>query len=204
MEREHEGPGDRAAWSVRHMEVEMKKVSLIGSVVLVVALVGIVSCAVEPSRDTPAKDLAGEPQATTAEPEERAAPASPGSSDPAAEAATAPGKDAEVIHPDAGCSTVNFCNASGSNGTTCTQSGCSLQSAQNECRTEAAAVCGTILSPFVIHTGGGDITMHVGACSGGALSCGGNCCNTAATFCGGASHNVCCDGIHCSSSCPCV
>lgn len=43
---------------------------------------------------------------------------------------------------EAGCSIVEYCDASGSDGARCLQQGCSLQAAQNECWTETHKVCG--------------------------------------------------------------
>jgi hypothetical protein len=116
------------------------------------------------------------------------------------ESTTAQDETDDAVSPRANCSIVEFCNASGTDGTVCKSTGtCSLKAAENECQTEAKTVCGTVLAPFIFENGSQDITLHVGECSGGALSCGGNCCSAASTFCSG---THCCDGT-CKPGCPC-
>jgi hypothetical protein len=110
----------------------------------------------------------------------------------------------DVINSAANCSQVNFCNAPGSDGTECKQLGCSLLAAQNECKNEAAKICGAPVCPFIFITSSNQhITMNCDGkvCSGGsAISCGGRCCSTSAKFCG--SGGQCCDGVTPTPGCP--
>jgi hypothetical protein len=176
----------------------MRNIGLIGCLVFAVVFVGLSSCTDDAATDAARVEAPGGP---AAEPAEAASAADPATAT-ATEALT--GEAANAIRPATDCSTVAFCNEPGANGTTCTQNGCGLKTAENECQAEVVKVCGSATSPFVFHSNGGDIRLHIGACPSGALSCGGSCCNTAATFCGGSGHTACCDGIHCSASCPCT
>jgi hypothetical protein len=119
-------------------------------------------------------------------------------SETASDPSTTASSESDLITPATGCSVVDFCNAPGSDGTTCHQQGCSLASAKNECTTESKRFCTTPLNPWVFISRSGQRFVH-GAC-GFALSCGGHCCGLNDIVCG--VNGACCDGT-CKPGCPC-
>lgn len=118
-------------------------------------------------------------------------------SETAGDPSTTASSESDLITPRAGCSVVQFCNASGSDGTVCRQQGCTLAAAKNECTSESQSVCGTPVSLWVFISSGGQRFVH-GSC-GFALSCGTRCCGLNDTFCSGSN---CCDGTPGRPGCP--
>lgn len=163
----------------------MRSFGLISSLAIL-SLLTIMSCVLDSTGDRPRTE-AQDQEVRTATPDETAI--------------EFPVDD--VIHPRAGCSVVQFCNASGSDGSVCQQQGCSLGTAENECKSEILSVCGSAVCPIIFKTlSGSRITLgcppHI--CSGGAMECGGRCCPAGTIACG--VNNVCCDGT-CKTGCPC-
>jgi len=112
----------------------------------IIALVAALSaCGVEPARGPAPGDDPGSPQV------DQQAVTSSDTADPASSTSPTEG----VITPRAGCSVVQFCNAPGSEGTTCQQQGCSVQSAVSECKSEVPGVCGSPVSPWIFITSNG-------------------------------------------------
>ncbi len=100
----------------------------------------------------------------------------------------------DAIDVAANCSVVQFCNASGAEGTRCVQQGCSNQDAVRECQRETTTVCGSPVSPWIFVTTNG---VHHGSTSSCILSgrCGGQApsgcfCDSACTSLG----DCCFDG----------
>lgn len=110
---------------------------------IMVALMATLSgCGVDPVRgpagDDPGSVQAGDQAATSSD---------------TADLASNPTDDAIV--PRAGCSVVQFCNASGSDGTVCKQQGCTIQTAEVECRSEVKTVCGSPVATWIFVTSNG-------------------------------------------------
>jgi hypothetical protein len=55
----------------------------------------------------------------------------------------------------ASCSYVEWCNAPGSDGTVCQQTGCTRSEAIAECRREVSSICGRPTCPWIFRTPGG-------------------------------------------------
>lgn len=187
----------------------MRNFRLSGSLV-VAALLTILSCDLDPAAEQPMVGApGGEPEQPMAEapgeePERTTLEDSPEVLSPADDeeaSAIEPGGDVASIAPN--CSVVEYCNAPGADGTRCLQRGCSLGTAENECKREARIVCGSTRCPLIFVKSGG-IRVRLGCppnvCGGGAIECGQRCCGSSATFCAG---TRCCDGIHCGGGCPC-
>ena len=100
--------------------------------------------------------------------------------------------DAPTDGVAANCSIVMYCDASGTEGTRCVQQGCSLVTAQNECKLEARSVCGTIICPFIFATTTQEITLNCDGASCGAntVACNGKCCAAGVHACD--SSGACC------------
>ena len=113
-----------------------------GVSIMVALMATLSACGVDPVRG-PAGDDPGSVQA-----DDQAA-----TSSDTADLASAPTDDA--IGPRAGCSVVQFCNASGSNGTICQQQGCTVQTAERECRSEVTTVCGSPVATWIFKTSNG-------------------------------------------------
>ena len=175
----------------------MRSFGLISSLAIL-SLLTIMSCVLDPTGDRPRTE-AQDQEVRTATPDDPAASSSKTTTDETAIEFPV----GDVIHPRAGCSVVQFCNASGSDGSVCQQQGCSLGTAENECKSEILSVCGSAVCPIIFKTlSGSRITLgcppHI--CSGGAMECGGRCCPAGTIACG--VNNVCCDGT-CKTGCPC-
>ncbi|HET9621570.1 MAG TPA: hypothetical protein VFP84_09405 [Kofleriaceae bacterium] len=136
----------------------MKQIGWIGSLLCAVVMASGAAC-VSPSAPAPDETTTSVDEATTSADETAAAP--------------------DAVTPRTNCSIVQFCNAPGADGPVCEQLGCTLGTAESECRTELKNVCGTtsVNSYEFITTSGQKL------------------------FCHG---TTCCDGIHCSTGCPCA
>ncbi len=162
-----------------------------------ISLLTIMSCVLDPATDQPSTEAQSQELRSSKLDDPPAV-----ASDTAGEEAAIGSPVGDAITPRANCSIVQFCNASGSDGSVCQQQGCSLGPAENECKAEVKTVCGAATCPLIFVTSSGSrITLGCPptVCSGGAIECGGHCCGTSATFCAGSS---CCDGVHSGGGCP--
>jgi len=160
----------------------MRKLGLIGSLGLLALFATIIACAVEPTAE-PNKTASDDATATTV-----GAPA------PAEEAtAAAPG---DVAPNAVNCARVDFCDAPGSTGTTCTLlNGCSLNAAVSDCLGDLGALQCKLRCSAVMQTPSGDKTFRL-HCGGAA----GSCCPAGTKYCG--LNGACCDGIEFGHDCP--
>ncbi len=99
-----------------------------------------------------------------------------------------------VITP-ASCSVnLNFCDGSGSVGTDCTETGCSLSAAISTCKSLVASVGCSVHCNAVMRNSAGTIIDTW------RFTCGSTCCPETTQYCGPT--GACCDGVHFNSTCP--
>ena len=164
----------------------MTKLGLISGLV-VASAIALYACALEPTPD---------PGQGTADPSATVTPQEPSSDEATPDELLGTASDS-VITPNACSVTLNFCDAPGSNGTDCTESGCSLSAAISACKSIVSRKGCVQHCNAVMRQGTGPNAPII---STWRFTCGSTCCAEGTAYCG--PRGACCDGVHFNSACP--